>query len=96
VLMPRLLAKDEKAVAQLFKMDIVVFSKYVDATRAERGLLVKDTGSATNLFKLIVATERLGKVLIVRYNDTKEEVVDYMQQFHVKIDKLIEEIDNGS
>lgn len=75
VLMPRLLKKDEKAVAQLFKMDIVVFSKYVDATRAERGLVVKDTGSATNLFKLIVATERLGKVLIVRYNDTKEEVV---------------------
>lgn len=75
VLMPRLLGTGEKAVAKLYKMDITVFSKYVDATRAERGLIVKDASSATNLFKLIVATERLGKVLIVRYNDTKEEVV---------------------
>jgi len=30
------------------------------------------------------------------YGDTTEDVVDYINQFYVKVDKLIEEIDNGS
>lgn len=30
------------------------------------------------------------------YGDSNEDVVDYINQFYVKIDKLIEEIDNGS
>jgi hypothetical protein len=80
VLMPRLLGSDEEAVAKLYKMDIATFSKFVDATKEERGVTVKDESSATNLFKLIVATEKLGMVLIVRYNDTTEEVVALLTQ----------------
>jgi len=80
VLMPRLLGSGEEAVAKLYKMDIATFSKYVDATKEERGVTVKDEASARNLFKLIVATEKLGNVLIVRYNDTTEEVVALLTQ----------------
>lgn len=75
VIMPRLLGKGEMAVAKLYKMDLVSFSKYVDATKNERGIIVKDEASAKNLFKLLVAMERLGQVMILRYNETKEEVV---------------------
>ena len=78
--MPRLLESGEKAVAKLYKMDIATFSKYVDATKTEKGVTVEDEPSATNLFKLIVATERLGAVLIIRYNDTTEEVVALLTQ----------------
>jgi hypothetical protein len=80
VLMPRLLGSGETAVAKMFKMDIATFSKYVDATKTEKGVTVKDEATATNLFKLIVATEKLGKVLIIRYNDTTEEVVALLTQ----------------
>jgi hypothetical protein len=80
VLMPRLLGSGETAVAKMFKMDIASFSKYVDATKTEKGVTVKDEASATNLFKLIVATEKLGQVLIIRYNDTKEEVIALLTQ----------------
>lgn len=30
------------------------------------------------------------------YGDTTEDVVDYINQFYTKVDKLIEEIDNDS
>ena len=40
--------------------------------------------------------EKAIKTYVHVYGDTTEDVVDYIQQFHVKIDKLIEEIDNGS
>lgn len=51
------------------------FARYVDATKAEKGVTQVDSGSSHNLFKLLVASERAGYVIIVRYNDTTEEVV---------------------
>ncbi|TET75873.1 MAG: hypothetical protein E3J43_07610 [Candidatus Heimdallarchaeota archaeon] len=30
------------------------------------------------------------------YGDSNEDVVDYINQFYAQVDKLIEEIDNGS
>lgn len=80
VLMPKLVGSGEKATAKLYKMDIATFSKYVDATKGERGVTVKDDASAKNLFKLVVATEKLGYVLILRFNDTTEEVVTLLTQ----------------
>lgn len=75
VVMPKLLGSGETATAAIYKMDLVTFSKYADATKQEKGVTVKDDASARNLFKLLVAMERLGQVMILRYNETTEEVV---------------------
>jgi len=72
--MPRLLAEKEIAVGKLYKMSREDFAKYCDATKAERGVTVSDAGSAHNLFKLLVATEKLDCVIITVYNDTTEQV----------------------
>jgi len=71
----RLLQPKEEVTADLYVMPIEEFSQYVDATRAEYGVVVKDETSAKNLKKLIIATEKLGKVIVIRYKDTYEEVV---------------------
>ena len=43
--------------------------KYADGTLDEHGVIAKDANTANNLRKLLTATERLGKVIIVRFND---------------------------
>lgn len=58
-----------------FIMDIAEFSQYADATASEYGVVVKDDGSARNLKKLLIAMERLGKVILLHFNDTYEERV---------------------
>jgi hypothetical protein len=73
--MPRLLKEGEITVGKLYKMGREDFAKYCDATKAERGVIVSDQGSAHNLFKLLVATEKLDCVIITVYNDTTEQVV---------------------
>jgi len=40
--------------------------------------------------------EKAIRTYIHVYGDTTEDVVDYINQFYVQVDKLIEEIDNGS
>ena len=72
---PRLIKEGETVTGKLYKMKRVDFAKYCDATKSERGFTVSDTGSAHNLFKLLVATERLEYVVIVVYKDTNEEVI---------------------
>jgi len=73
--MPKLLKEGEVTTGQLFKMRKADFAKYCDATKAEKGVIVTDGGSAHNLFKLLVATEKLDYVIIATYKDTTEEVV---------------------
>lgn len=73
--MPRLLKEKEEAVGKLYKMKREDFAKYIDATKSEKGVSQVDAGSSHNLFKLLVASERAGYVIIVRYNDTTEEIV---------------------
>ena len=75
IVKPRLIQPKEDVLADLFCMSIEEFSKYIDATRAEYGVTVTDETSARNLKKLIIATEKLGKVILLRYNDTYEKVV---------------------
>jgi hypothetical protein len=72
---PRLIKEHDIATGKLSKMTRAEFAKYVDATKAEKGVTQVDSGSTHNLFKLLVASERAGYVIIVRYNDTTEEVV---------------------
>lgn len=76
---PRLLKEKEQAVAKLSYLTTAEFAdKYVDATRkdeGEKGVVLTDTASAKNLFKLLVAVERLGYVIIAKWSDTYEEVV---------------------
>lgn len=60
-------------VADAFIMDLTEFSKIADATLNEYGVVVKEETSARNLRKLLIATEKLGKVIFIRYLDTYEE-----------------------
>jgi len=59
--------------ASAYIMDMEDFSRYVDATLQEYGVTVRDETSARNLRKLLIATDRLGKVILIRFRDTYEE-----------------------
>jgi hypothetical protein len=72
---PRLLKEGDVAVGKLYKMKREDFAAYCDGTKTERGVIVSDSGSAHNLFKLLVASETCGYVIIAVYNDTTEEVI---------------------
>jgi len=76
---PRLLKEKEEAVAKLSYLTTEQFAKkYVDATRkdeGEKGVVLTDSASAKNLFKLLVAVEELRYVIIAKWKDTYEEVV---------------------
>lgn len=76
IVKPRLLEPKEEVLADLSTMTIEEFSQYVDATRQDLGVRhVADEKSAKNLKKLVIATEKLGQVILVRYNDTYEQVI---------------------
>ncbi len=71
---PRLTKPKEKVMAQAYIMPMTEFSeRYADATLTEYGVVVKDENSAMNLMKLVVAVERLGQVVILKFNDTYEQ-----------------------
>jgi hypothetical protein len=61
--------------AYAFVMDLPEFSKYADATADEYGVIVTDDGSARAMKKLLIAMEKLGKVIVMHFNDTYEERV---------------------
>ena len=69
----RLLLHGQDAEADAYVMDIQDFSKYVDATYQEYGVVVKDETSARNLRKLLIAMRNLGKVILLKFNDTYEQ-----------------------
>jgi len=60
-------------VADAYIMDLKEFSTIADATLNEYGVVVTEEASAKNLRKLLIATENLGKVVLIRYFDTYEE-----------------------
>lgn len=76
---PRLLKEKEEAVAKLSWLSAEDFAQnYVDATRkdeGEKGVILTDSASAKNLFKLLVAVEQLKYVIIAKWKDTTEEIV---------------------
>lgn len=75
LLKTRLQPEDEKVKAEAYVMDVDVFVKYCDATVAEYGIYSDDVSSAKNLRKLLVAMRKLGKVVLIHFNDTYEERV---------------------
>jgi len=64
---------DKDVVADAFIMDLKDFSDIADGTLAEYGVVVTEETSAQNLRKLLVATESLKKVVLIKYLDTYEE-----------------------
>lgn len=73
ILKPKLNEEGKDVLATAYTMDVEEFAKYVDATYMEYGVIVKDEESAGNLRKLLVASEKLSKVVFIRFNDTYEE-----------------------
>lgn len=69
------LTKGGDVEAEVYIMDKAEFSKYADATLMEYGLTVEDSNSAVNIKKLLIALEKLNKVIILHFNDTWEERV---------------------
>lgn len=76
---PRLIAEGEVAVAKLSWLTQEEFAHdYTDATRkedGEKGVVLTEDKYASLLFKLLVAVEELGYVIITKWNDTNEEVI---------------------
>mgnify|MGYP001112110729 CR=1 FL=1 len=62
-------------VADAYIMDLKDFVSVADATLREYGVTVTEEASARNLRKLLIATENLGKVVLVKWFDTYEEVI---------------------
>ena len=71
----RLIAEKEKPEAKAYIMTKDDFKKYVDATLQDYGVLARDEKTANNLRKLLIATQSLGVVVLIRFNDTYEERV---------------------
>jgi len=68
---------DEKTdvMADAYVMALTDFANYVDATLTEYGVTVRDETSAVNLRKLLIAIQRLEKVIVITFKDTYEERV---------------------
>ena len=70
----KLTVAGEPSQAIVFVMRAEEFSKrYADAILKEHGITAEDTTTAKNVQKLLIAVERLGMVVIVRFKDTYEE-----------------------
>jgi len=70
-----LLKKGEPALARLWRMSRENFKQYADATLAEYGLTVKDSQSASNMRKLLIAVEKLSQVIILTWNEEYEQKI---------------------
>jgi hypothetical protein len=64
---------DKDVVADAFIMEMEDFSKIADGTLDEYGVTVMEETSAINLRKLLIATQNLRKVVLIKYLDTYEE-----------------------
>lgn len=71
----RLITKGEEVIAKASVMDLDEFSQYVDATAEEYGVVCKESTSALNIKKLLIATKLLRKVILLNFNDTYEQRV---------------------
>jgi len=75
----RLIEKKEIPVARAYVMPKKEFANYLDATLCEYGVIVKDANSASNLRKMLIAVDRLGYVIFLKFKDTYEERVAILQ-----------------
>jgi len=65
----------ESVQASLYKIGKEKFREKADATINEYGILVKDQTSALNLRKLVIATEKLGYVIVLKWSEQYEQVI---------------------
>lgn len=68
----------EAEIARIYKMTLEAFAKiadYVDPKDAERPVTAEDEASIVNLYKLIVAQAETNHIIILKWNDTKEQVI---------------------
>jgi hypothetical protein len=66
----------EIEVARIYTKAVEAFAKEALFTRgSERPVTAEDDGSIVNLYKLLVAQAALNRVIILKWNDTKEETV---------------------
>ena len=73
---PRLIPPKTKAKAQVYKYSREAFAeRFADAGLSEAGITTKQDSWALNIAKLAVAVERLGQVIVLKWNDTYEERV---------------------
>lgn len=73
MLKPRLLPPKTKAIAQIYRYSREEFAKkFADASLSEAGITTKQEAWGLNIAKLAVAVERLGQVIVLRFNDTYE------------------------
>ena len=71
---PRLIPPKTKAKAQVYKYSREAFAeRFADARLSEAGITTKQDTWALNIGKLSVAVERLGQVIVLKWNDTYEE-----------------------
>jgi len=71
---PRLVAEKEKAVATIYKMPLEEYQKrYSDATKEDKGIVPVDANSVQNLMNLIVAVERFNYVIVLKWNETRQQ-----------------------
>lgn len=62
--------------ATIYQMDVSAFQqKYSDATKSEKGIEPQDAMSTQNLQNLLVAVERLNKVIVLKWNEKYQENV---------------------
>ena len=73
VLKPKLTSGETEPATVLVMPATEFAEKYADGTLDEHGVIAKDQNTAVNLRKMLVAVERLGKVVIIRFNDTNEQ-----------------------
>jgi hypothetical protein len=73
---PKLTKGSEVEVAKIFTKPVEAFAKEALYTRgSERPVKAEDDNSILNLYRLMVAQAALNRVVIVKYNDTTEQVV---------------------
>ena len=69
----RLTEKGEDVLAKMWRMPAEKFKEYGDATISEYGLTVKDSTSAKNLKKLLIAVRKVGQVVILTWAEEYEQ-----------------------
>ena len=74
--MVKLTQDGQPSEATVYVLDQKTYaSKYADATLTEYGMIASDATTAQNVRKLLVAVDRLGMVIVIRFNDTNEQRV---------------------
>jgi len=67
--------KGEDIVAKIHRMSRESFREFGDATLQEYGVIVKDSTSARNIKKLLIAVQRLAQVIVLTWNEEYEQKV---------------------